>query len=186
MDFSFDDLLGEADNGKFFARKFGGFIALMHLVLTTNNGASGDDGVKALLGRMTEATQAYTSLDTQFTEKLNKYFHSFGYVIDNESFLAGWLYQIKNTVNGKLVLDDGAFTRNSKELRKLEPGNLFSQPEYKWDTSNMMSNDTYSPFIKLLKDEDTEPKDDQNVSETNEKFIAHLYNAIKLSPKNKI
>ena len=63
---------------------------------------------------------------------------------------------------------------------------MFSQPEYKWDTSNMMSNDTYSPFIKLLKDEDTEPKDDQNVSETNEKFIAHLYNAIKLSPKNKI
>ena len=186
LDFSFDDFIGEAENGKFFARKFGGFIALMHLVLTTNHGANGDDGVKGLLGRMSEATQAYTSLDTQFTEKLTKYFQSFGYVFDSESFKSGWLYQIKNTVNGKLVMDDGAFTRNLKELRKLEPGNLFSQPEYKWDTSNMMSSDTYSPFIKLLKEQDTEPKDEQNVSDINEKFIAHLYNAIQQSPKNKI
>ena len=46
--------------------------------------------------------------------------------------------------------------------------------------------DTFSPFIKLLKDEDTEPQPDQNVSATNEKFIAHLYNAINKSPKNKI
>ena len=184
LDFTFDDFIGDSDNGKLFARKFGGFIALMHLVLSKNKGANGDDGVKGLLNRMTEATQAYTSLDTQFTEKLNKYFHSFGYNIDNESFLAGWLYQIKSTFEGKFVMSDSAFTRNLKELRKLEPGNLFSESEYHWDKTLM--GDTFSPFIKLLKDEDTEPKADQNVTATNEKFIAHLYNAINKSPKNKI
>ena len=184
LDFSFDDFIGDGDNGKFFARKFGGFIALMHLVLSKNKGADGDDGVKALLGRMTEATQAYTSLDTQFTEKLNKYFHSFGYNIENQNFLAGWLYQVKSTFEGKLVMADSTFTRNLKELRKIEPGNLFTEPEYKWDKT--MMGDTFGPFISLLKDEETEPKPNQNVSATNEKFIAHLYNAITKSPKNKI
>jgi len=184
LDFTFDDFIGDADNGKLFARKFGGFIALMHLVLSKNKGATGEDGVKGLLKRMTEATQAYTSLDSQFTEKLTKYFHSFGYNIDNEKFLAGWLYQVKSTFEGKFVMDDSAFTRNLKELRKIEPGNLFTEQEYQWDKTLM--GDTFSPFIKLLKDEDTEPQPDQNVSATNEKFIAHLYNAINKSPKNKI
>ena len=184
LDFTFDDFIGDADNGKLFARKFGGFIALMHLVLSKNKGATGEDGVKGLLNRMTEATQAYTSLDSQFTEKLTKYFHSFGYNIDNEKFLAGWLYQVKSTFEGKFVMDDSAFTRNLKELRKIEPGNLFTEQEYQWDKTLM--GDTFSPFIKLLKDEDTEPQPDQNVSATNEKFIAHLYNAINKSPKNKI
>jgi len=181
LDFTFDDFIGDADNGKLFARKFGGFIALMHLVLSKNKGATGEDGVKGLLKRMTEATQAYTSLDSQFTEKLTKYFHSFGYNIDNEKFLAGWLYQVKSTFEGKFVMDDSAFTRNLKELRKIEPGNLFTEQEYQWDKTLM--GDTFSPFIKLLKDEDTEPQPDQNVSATNEKFIAHLYNAINKSPK---
>jgi hypothetical protein len=184
LDFSFDDFIGEADNGKLFARKFGGFIALMHLVLSKNKGADGDDGVKGLLGRMSEATQAYTSIDSQYTEKLNKYFQSFGYVIESGNFIPGWLYQIKSTVNGKLVMDDSAFTRNLKELTKIEPGHLFSQKEYQWDKTLM--GDTFSPFIKLLKDDETEPKPEQNVTATNEKFIAHLYNAIKKSPKTTI
>ena len=41
-------------------------------------------------------------------------------------------------------------------------------------------------LLSHLKDEETEPKEEQNVTTSSEKFIAHLYNAIKLSPKNKI
>ena len=81
-------------------------------------------------------------------------------------------------------MSDEAFTRNLKELDNIEPGKLFSEPEYKW-TSNIVGN-TFSPFAKLLKEQDTEPKDEQNASRTNEKFIAHMYNAIKLSPKETI
>lgn len=184
LDFSLNDFVGDGANGKLFARKFGGFIAFMHLVLTTNYGANGQNGVDGLLLRTKEATQAYNSLDTQYTEKLNKYFQLFGYSIQNGNFLPGWLYQIKGTVNGKMVLSDGAFTRNITELEKLEPGKLFSEPEYQW--SKTLMGDTYNPFIKLLKEQDTEPKDSQNVSKTNEKFIAHMYNAIKLSPKETI
>ena len=159
----------------------------MHLVLSKNKGADGDDGVKGLLNRLTEATQTYNSLDSQYTLKLNDYFKSFGYKIESNNVVPGWLYQIKSTVSGNLIMDDGAFTRNIKELRKLEPGNLFpSKFEYDWPTSSILSSDTFSPFIKLLKDEETNPEPSQNVSTSSEKFIAHLYNAIKLSPKTQI
>lgn len=83
-----------------------------------------------------------------------------------------------------MVLSDEAFTRNIKELEKIEPGKLFSEPEYQW--SKTLRGDTYNPFIKILKEQKTEPKDSQHVSKTNEKFIAHMYNAIKLSPKETI
>jgi hypothetical protein len=184
LDFSLNDFVGDGANGKLFARKFGGFIALMHLVLSKNKGADGQNGVEGLLVRIKEATQAYDSLDTQYTEKLNKYFQLFGYSIQNGNFSPGWLYQIKGTVNGKMVLSDEAFTRNIKELEKIEPGKLFSEPEYQW--SKTLRGDTYNPFIKILKEQKTEPKDSQHVSKTNEKFIAHMYNAIKLSPKETI
>ncbi len=184
LDFSFNDFIGK-ENGLFFARKFGGFIALMHLVLTKNRGADGDDGVKGLLNRLTEATQAYTSLDSQFTQKLNDYFKSFGYSIEGNKVVPGWLYQVKSTVSGNLILSDKAFTSDIKELKKLEPGKLFPEAlEYDWPTSSMLSSDTFSPFIKLLK-ETNEPDEDQG-GKTKDKFIAHLYNAIELSPKNKI
>lgn len=185
LDFTFNDFIGDAENGKLFARKFGGFTALMHLILTNNNGAADVDGVEQLLGRIKEAkVEKYDSLETQFTQKLNKYFKSYGYSLEGNTVSAGWLYQIKSTVNGKMVLADEAFTMNPKELSKLEPGFLFSEKEYHWDSGFM--SDTYSSFIKILKEEESEPNDDQNVSQTNEKFIAHMYNAIKLSPKTTI
>ena len=157
----------------------------MHLVLTINKGANGDDGVAGLLNRIKEATDAYSSIDTQYTEKLNRYFQLFGYNMANEMFNPGWLYQIKSTVNGKLVLGDNAYTMVPKELKKLQPGQLFAEKEYHWKT-NLLSNDTYSPFVDKLKEKDTEPTEQQNVTATNEKFIAHMYNAIQTSPSEAI
>ena len=184
LDFEMNDFIGDGDNGKFFAKKFGGFIAFMHLVLTKNEGAYGSDGVASLLNRINESTQSYTSLGSDYTKLLNKYFQSFGYSFDNVGFVPGWLYQIKSTVKGKLILADNAFTQNQKELKKLEPGELYAQKEFHW--KNTFMGDTYDPFIKKLKEQDTEPKDEQNVSEINEKFIAHIFNAIQQSPQNPI
>ena len=47
----------------------------------------------------------------------------------------------------------------------------------------MISGDTYNPFVKILKDENTKPFENQNVETTREKFIAHIYNAINKSIK---
>ncbi|MDB4144966.1 hypothetical protein N9584_02690 [Flavobacteriaceae bacterium] len=182
INFSFNDMIGDAENGNLFKEKFGNFIGFMHLVLTENDGALGHDGTKLLLNRIAESTNDYSTLESQYTINLTDYFRKFGYSIEGSNFNAGWLYQIRSSFNGKLILDDKAFTSNPKELKKLEPGKLFSEKEYHWKDT-MISGDTYDPFVKILKDEDTKPFENQNVETTREKFIAHIYNAINKSIK---
>ena len=182
INFSFNDMIGDAENGNLFKEKFGNFIAFMHLVLTENDGALGHDGTKLLLNRIAESTNDYSTLESQYTINLTDYFRKFGYSIEGSNFNAGWLYQIRSSFNGKLILDDKAFTSNPKELKKLEPGKLFSEEEYHWKDTKIFG-DTYDPFVKILKDEDTKPFENQNVETTREKFIAHIYNAINKSIK---
>jgi hypothetical protein len=182
INFSFNDMIGDAENGNLFKEKFGNFVGFMHLVLTENDGALGHDGTKLLLNRIAESTNDYSTLESQYTINLTDYFRKFGYSIEGSNFNAGWLYQIRSSFNGKLILDDKAFTSNPKELKKLEPGKLFSEKEYHWKDT-MISGDTYDPFVKILKDEDTKPFENQNVETTREKFIAHIYNAINKSIK---
>ena len=175
-------MIGDAENGNLFKEKFGNFVGFMHLVLTENDGALGHDGTKLLLNRIAESTNDYSTLESQYTINLTDYFRKFGYSIEGSNFNAGWLYQIRSSFNGKLILDDKAFTSNPKELKKLEPGKLFSEKEYHWKET-MISGDTYNPFVKILKDENTKPFENQNVETTREKFIAHIYNAINKSIK---
>lgn len=182
IDFSFNDMIGDAENGNLFKEKFGNFIGFMHLVLTENDGALGHDGTKLLLDRIAESTNDYSTLESQYTINLTDYFRKFGYSIEGSNFNAGWLYQIRSSFNGKLILDDKAFTTNPKELKKLEPGKLFTEKEYHWKDTRILG-DTYDPFVKILKDDDTKPFENQNVETTREKFIAHIYNAINKSIK---
>jgi len=182
LNFSKDDFIGDGKNGELFGKKFGNFVAFMHLVLTKNEGALGHDGVNLLLKRIGEVTDIYSALDQQYTSLLTKYFRSFGYTIDNGVFVPGWLYQIKNSVPGKLVLDSTAYTTVPKELKKLDAGELFTEKELHWKSKFIGG--SYDPFISTLKDEDTLPSSNQNANVTHEKFIAHIYNSINASINN--
>lgn len=183
LDFNFNDFIGDSDNGKLFARKFGAFVSFMHLAQTINKGAKGDNGVHGFLNRLElQSILDYKSIEEQYTQDLNKYLKFFGYTIENNEFVPGWLYQIRSTVSGKFVLDDKAYTRNAKELDNFDVGKLFSEKDFHWE--NKFLKGTYDPFVKTLLDEDTKPKvEEQKVSETSEKFLAHVYNAIKKSQK---
>jgi hypothetical protein len=182
LNFSKDDFIGDGKNGELFGKKFGNFVAFMHLVLTKNEGALGHDGVNLLLKRIGEVTDIYSALDQQYTSLLTKYFRSFGYTIDNGVFVPGWLYQIKSSVPGKLVLDSTAYTTVPKELKKLDAGELFTEKELHWKSKFMGG--SYDPFISTLKDENTLPSSNQNANVTHEKFIAHIYNSINASINN--
>ena len=181
LNFTKDDFIGDGKEGELFGKKFGNFVAFMHLVLTKNDGAVGHDGVNLLLKRIGEVTDIYSALDQQYTALLTKYFRSFGYTMDNGVFSPGWLYQIKSSVPGKLVLDSTAYTTVPKELKKLDAGKLFTEKEFHW--KHKIMGGTYDPFISTLKDEDTLPTKNQNVNVTHEKFIAHIYNSINASKK---
>jgi|TARA_B110000114_G_scaffold185781_1_gene234829 hypothetical protein len=176
-----DDFIGDGDNGELFGKKFGNFVAFMHLVLTKNDGALGHDGVNLLLKKIGEVTDTYSAIDQQYTSLLTKYFRSFGYSIDKGVFTPGWLYQIKNSVTGKLVLDSSAWTTVAKELKKLDAGELFTEKELHWKSKFIGG--SYDPFISTLKDDDTLPENNknQNANVTHEKFIAHIYNSINAS-----
>jgi len=176
-----DDFIGDGDNGELFGKKFGNFVAFMHIVLTKNDGALGHDGVNLLLKKIGEVTDTYSAIDQQYTSLLTKYFRSFGYSIDKGVFTPGWLYQIKNSVTGKLVLDSSAWTTVAKELKKLDAGELFTEKELHWKSKFIGG--SYDPFISTLKDDDTLPENNknQNANVTHEKFIAHIYNSINAS-----
>ena len=183
LDFNFNDFIGDGDNGKFFARKFGGFVSFMHLALTINKGSLGDNGVQGFLNRLEKQNiHNYSTLEEQYTVDLNNYLKSFGYSFDNNNFTTGWLYQIKSTVSGKLILNENSYTQSSKELNKLDIGKLFDEKEYHWEKSGLFGN-TYEAFVETLIDPEVEPKAEQNCSDTNEKFLAHIYNAVKKSQK---
>lgn len=179
LNFTKDDFIGDGKEGELFGKKFGNFVAFMHLVLTKNDGAVGHDGVNLLLKKIGEVTDIYSALDQQYTGLLTKYFRSFGYTMDNGVFSPGWLYQIKSSVPGKLVLDSTAYTTVPKELKKLDAGKLFTEKEFHWKSKTFGG--TYDSFISTLKDEDTLPTKNQNVNVTHEKFIAHVYNSINAS-----
>lgn len=182
LSFNFNDFIGDGVNGKLFARKFGAFVSFMHLALTINKGASGDDGVMGFLDRLEkQSIHNYSSLEEDYTRDLNEYLTLFGYDINNNIFIPGWLYQVRSTVSGKFVLNDSAYTRDKKELSKFDAGTIFSEKDYHWDKPRMGS--SYETFVKTLLDKDTEPIEEQHCSETKEKFLAHVYNAIKISQK---
>ena len=42
---------------------------------------------------------------------------------------------------------------------------------------------SYDTFVKTLLEKNTEPQDNQQCSDVNEKFLAHVYNAIKIAQK---
>ncbi len=49
-----------------------------------------------------------------------------------------------------------------------------------------LGGNTYDAFVETLIDPEVEPKAEQNCSDTNEKFLAHIYNAVKNLKKFKL
>ena len=184
LNLNFNDFIGDGKNGKLFARKFGAFVSFMHLALSKNKGARGDNGVKGFLNQLkSQNIHHYNSLEDQYTSELNDYLKQFGYSIDQNAFVPGWLYQVRSTVPGKFVLDDKTYTHNLNELEKFDAGMIFTEKDYHWTGAGSFLGDSYNTFVKELLEVETEPKEEQHCSGTNEKFLAHIYNAIRDSQK---
>ena len=184
LNFEFNDFIGDGDNGKLFARKFGAFVSFMHIALTKNDGAGANNGVKGFLKQFEEQSiHKYSSLDDQYTKDLNEYMHYFGYKMDSNNFVPGWLYQIRDSINGKFILEDGTYSKDAKQLEGLDIGTLFSEEQYHWEGGRWMGATRYDTFVKELVDPICEAKPDQQCSNLNEKFLAHIYNALKKSQK---
>ena len=182
---SFNDFVGSENKaGEVFANRLGAFFSLAHIVLTKNGAAySSDDkaGMRAFITQLEQAKlQLYSSLSNDECTELNDYFKQFAYSVDGEKFYPGWIYQVRSTVApGTFMFDSKAFTSNTKELKDLDVGALFSDDKNHWPKGGILSN-RYDSFVKTLIEVSPE-EDSQKVNNTKEKFMAHIYNAITKS-----
>ena len=187
LEFTNDDFIGDAQNGDFFYKKFSSFVSLMHLILTSSGGGLfNTNGASNLLQKINESIDDYSTLDDDYLLSLTNFFKQFGYSVDGEFFKPGWLYQIKKSVGGSMVIADSSYTTDLKILKKNKdklPGNIHKDESYNWESKSFSGN-TVDPFVQKMKHEKSHPKNDQGVYDKNERFIAHLYNAIQLSIKS--
>ena len=180
--FSFDDFVGKENNaGKKFANRLGAFFSLAHICLTKNGAARGDSGIKGFIKRCEEQKlPQYSSITDDECADLNNYFKLFAYTFDNDRFVSGWLYHIRNTIApGTFMFDSKAFADTSSELNKLDVGELFMDKKFHWPGGKLGFGDTYDTFVKQLIKTDFKPE--QKVNNTKEKFLAHIYNSITIS-----
>ncbi len=184
FNFSFNDFVGSENNaGETFANRLGAFFSLAHIVLSKNSAAfSSNDraGMRAFITQLEQAKlPLYSSISNEECEELNDYFKQFAYSFDAEKFFPGWIYQVRSTVApGTFMFDSKAFTPNTKELKVLDVGTLFSDTKNHWIKGNLLSN-RYDTFVKTLIE--VSPEESQKVNTTKEKFLAHIYNAITKS-----
>jgi len=185
FNFDFNDFVGyENKTGDMFANRLGAFLSFAHIALSINKAAfsTNEKGVKGFINRMNQMKLTdYNSLSEEDTIDMDNYLKEFAYTFDGQDFIPGWIYQVRSTVSpGKFMFDDKAFTFIKKELEKIDVGALFLDSNHHWEKS-ILSN-SYDTFVKKLIDQG-KPKQEQKVTTTKERFLAHIYNAITLSQK---
>lgn len=181
FNFSFDDFVGNANKaGEIFVNRLGAFFSLAHISLTKNGGAFDDSGIKGFITRCeNQKLNQYSTITDAECKDINEYFKLFAYNFKGTQLIPGWLYQVRNSVApGKFLFDSKAFHDNPTELRKLDIGTIFLDEKHHWSKGGIFG-DRYNTFVEKLIN--TNPKDEQKVNTTKEKFLAHIFNALTVS-----
>ncbi|WP_412466661.1 hypothetical protein [Pedobacter sp. KLB.chiD] len=181
FNFSFDDFIGnENKSGEIFVNKLGAFFSLAHISLTKNGGAFDDAGIKGFIKQCeNQKLNQYSTITDAECKDINEYFKLFAYTFKDAKFIPGWLYQVRNSVApGRFLFDSKAFPDNPSELKKLDVGTIFPDEKHHWSKGRFFS-DRYNVFVENLIN--TNPKEEQKVNTTKEKFLAHIFNALTIS-----
>ena len=184
LEISFNDLVGDGENGKKFARHFCALVQLMHLVLTQYEGSIGNNGVQTIIKNTQTNFTDYDNLDSNYTNHLNEYFREyFGYAIENKVFEGKWLYQIyKSLQGGALIFNHNIFSNDLSELEDIDFGKMWSEKNesYNWHKSLLQKFGKIGPskFLEHFKDLDEVQKEfkNQDLVMPSEKFLAQLFN----------
>jgi len=181
FNFSFADFIGkEHKAGEIFVNKLGAFFSLAHISLTTNSGAVDDAGIKGFITRCeSQKLHQYSSITDAECKDINEYFKLFAYTFKDGKFVPGWLYQVRGSVApGRFLFASKAFPENQTELKRLDVGTIFLDEKHHWPKGGFLNN-RYDVFVgKLI---NTNPKEEQKVNTTKEKFLAHIFNALTKS-----
>ena len=183
--FEGSDFVGN-EKGVIFENKLGAFLSFAHIVLSVHGAAlSNSHGTMAFLERfMKQDIKDYEQGITEAqASDIDEYMKWFAYDYSNGSLTRGWIYQIYKSIKpGRFIFKSSAFTENAKELRDMDPGNLFEDDKHNWDKGGIFSS-RYDNYVKTLIDQRCKPKKEQNVNTTKERFLAHIYNSITIVQK---
>ncbi len=174
------------NDGDKFENKLGAFLSYAHLVLSTQRGAFGSNGNIELLERFAEQKiNDYDDITDEQAKELDDYMKMFAYNVVNGNLDKGWIYQVNSTIPGTFIFNSEAFETNVNSLPDTDPGYIFTDDRHNWDKGGLMGlgGSRYDKFIKGLINPQCYPMDDQNVSTTKEKYLAHMYNAITKAQK---
>ena len=183
--FEGSDFVGN-EKGVIFENKLGAFLSFAHIVLSVHRAAlSNSHGTMVFLERF--KAQDIKDYEQGITEAqandIDEYMKWFAYDYSNGLLTRGWIYQIYKSIKpGRFIFKSSAFTENAKELRDMDPGNLFEDDKHNWDKGGVFSN-RYNNYVKTLIDQRCKPKKEQNVNTTKERFLAHIYNSITIVQK---
>ncbi len=183
--FEGSDFVGN-EKGVMFENKLGAFLSFAHIVLSVNRAAlSNSHGTLGFLERFKK--QNINDYEQGITEAqandIDEYMKWFAYDYSNGLLTRGWIYQIYKSIKpGRFIFKSSAFTENAKELRDMDPGDLFEDDKHNWDKGGLFSN-RYNNYVKTLIDQRCKPKKEQNVNTTKERFLAHIYNSITIVQK---
>lgn len=179
-----ESFVGKKD-GSIFEEKLGSLLSLSHLILSRYGGAQeGVCGTKEFREDLKRRNvETFNDLKDKETELLDEYLKKYAYKIHNGYLSPGWLHQIKNSVSNhcsSFIFSDDALSIDLDKLRKVDPGAIYKDEKYNWQTSGLFGSKAdkrMNKFIELLKSGETAPKEQQGES-LKEKFIGNLYNAI--------
>jgi hypothetical protein len=182
FDFDGKDFMGD-NSGDLFTNKLGAFLSFAHIAVTKNKAAYGDYGVKGFIRQLDENNvKLYNTIKDEETKVIDDYLKLFSYSFNDNNFMPGWIYQIRQSIlPGTFIFDSKAFTENKKDLEDIDVGALFKDSQHHWDKGGFLGN-RYDTFVKVLTKEG-EPTEKQKVNTTKEKFLAHIYNGITKSQK---
>jgi len=177
--FDFEDFIGESKGLK---NKLPGMYAIALLTLTYHQGATNIEGISGWMARMKHMKYMdyEGSIDEMSKRDLTDYFKTFLFSLDKDgNVIDGWLYQLKNSFNGKFLLPNASFAKDWKVINKINPGELLGDDVSQWGKkkdaaycANKFVDEFISQAAGLKKDEQFPtgvPK---------EKLVAQLYNTI--------
>jgi len=177
--FEFQDFLGE-DKAKEFMNKLGTFLAFSHIIINAEKGGFGQNGAENLVKKFKEFNiPDYINLGVNDAKDIDDFVKAFAFNYDTKgNVIPGWIFQIRQSVDGPFLFQTDAFSTNQKQLKDFHFGKLFTQNEYQFATG--WRGDPYGLFRDTIqKDTSVKPSPEkQKVERLNERFLAHTYNTL--------
>jgi hypothetical protein len=174
--FDFEDLTAETSRLK---NAFAGFYSIALMTLTFQKAVS--ENAEGISGWLQLAKQfgydGYSDLDAQSKLNITNYFKTFLFSADKSGQIVnGWLYQLRDSFNGKFLLPEIAYAKQWSAIEKINAGTLLPDVENQWGKDKNADKCAQIFATEFGRQKDS-LKEGQG-KETKEQIIAQLFNTI--------